>query len=378
MRPASDLPVRNRLRELRSRRGIPAAQLAQVAGISRQTIYAIEDGSYVPNTAIALQLARILDVRVEDIFVISESSAPKETTLKVDVLAETASEQLVAGCPVRLCQVGDRTLAVPVPPFASCLPEAEAVVEKVSSRSAVVRTLSETESPKQHVLIAGCDPALSFFNSALKGSDVEVITASCSSQKALRWLKEGHVHIAGSHIVDHATGEYNVPIVRRKFSDGGAHVVTFASWRQGLIVRLGNPKGIRSVADLARKDVKIVNRDPGSGSRGVLDRQLTAAGIRDADVLGYGQIVAGHLAAAYAVMSQAADCCIANESAARRFGLGFIPLTDERFDLTVARDSLLHRGVQVVLDALQRAGLRNRLAALAGYDVQYTGKVQLG
>ena len=113
-------------------------------------------------------------------------------------------------------------------------------------------------------------------------SGVEIVSAAASSRLALTWLSEGKVHIAGSHLEDAKTGEFNLPQIRKLFPDGDFRVVTFASWEEGLVVAAGNPKGIRKVEDLARKGVRFVNREPGSGSRALLDERLGQAGIAGA------------------------------------------------------------------------------------------------
>ena len=166
---------------------------------------------------------------------------------------------------------------------------------------------------------------------------METVLAPCASRQALEWLKEGKAHIAGSHWKDDRTGEYNLPLVRRLFPQGGVQVVTFAIWEEGLVVAHGNPKGIRGVQDLANKAVTIVNREEGAGSRQLLDKRLAEAGIEPRHVRGYNAIEHGHLPAALRVSTGQADCCVAARSAARVFGLDFLPLAVERYDLIFPR-----------------------------------------
>src|ERR1041385_6483882 len=120
-----------------------------------------------------------------------------------------------------------------------------------------------------------------------KVSGVEIVSAAASSKLALTWLGEGKVHIAGLHLEDPKTGEFNLPFIRKEFPDGDFSVVTFARWEEGLVVAAGNPKGLRKVEDLARKNVKFVNREPGSGSRAVLDKLLEKGGLDAEKVQGY-------------------------------------------------------------------------------------------
>jgi molybdate-binding protein len=205
----------------------------------------------------------------------------------------------------------------------------------------------------------------------LAGARIEMIAIPCSSRRALEWLKEGRVHAAGTH----ASGEYNVPIIKRLFRKGAVRAVTFASWEEGLVVRRGNPKAIRSLADLGRKNIAIVNRESGSGSRDLLDKGLRKAGITPRAVSGYGNLASGHLAAAHEIATGTADCCIASRSAARYYGLDFVPLNFERFDLVFAKAFLESPAARVVLDLLNRAELRKKLQAIAGYDTKHTGEI---
>src|SRR5262252_4906365 len=117
-----------------------------------------------------------------------------------------------------------------------------------------------------------------------KISGVEIVSAAASSKLALSWLKEGKVHIAGSHLEDPKTGEFNLPFIRKEFPDEDFNVVTFARWEEGLVVATDNPKGIRKIEDLARRNVRFVNREPGSGSRALLERLLSASGVESGRV----------------------------------------------------------------------------------------------
>jgi molybdate-binding protein len=228
----------------------------------------------------------------------------------------------------------------------------------------------------RQLVLAGCDPALGFVaHMAERSGGVEVVAAPAASQLALRWLHEGKVHIAGSHLEDPATGEFNLPYLRREFPGEDFAVVSFARWEEGFVVAPGNPKGIRKAEDLARRGVRLVNREQGSGSRALLDRLLGAAGVPVAKVSGYERLGYGHLAVAYLVLSGEADCCVATRSAAQTFRLDFIPLQSERYDFVLRRETLATPAAQAFLDVLQRAALRRKLEVLAGYDTAQTGAV---
>jgi putative molybdopterin biosynthesis protein len=368
------MDTRTELPRIRQQRGVSAAQLASQAGVSRQTIYAIEAGDYVPNTTLALQLARILEVRVEDLFHLEGEAAPLPKPISVELLGSAAARK---GQPVQLCQVGKRLIGVAAVPQ-PVLPMADGViVETRTPQRADVRVFPSDEDQHKRLLVAGCDPGISLLAQHLaKSEGIEMILAPCSSQQALEWLKEGAVHIAGTHLRD-ASGDYNLAAIHRLFPKGGVKVVTFAIWEQGLVFAAGNPKNIRGVEDLGRADVRLINREKGAGSRDLLDRELERAGIAARNVKGYDRIAHGHLPVALAVSQGEADVCVATRSAAQAFGLGFVPLATERYDLVIRRAFVQLPAVEALLDALNRATIRRKLELLAGYDTSHTGEVRV-
>ena len=282
------------------------------------------------------------------------------------------------GQPVQLCRVGKQTIGVSAAPPMWGFTMADGVVTGLSepaSHKAAVRVFQEQAPDEKRLLVAGCDPAISLLAQYLLRADgVEMVLAPCGSRQALEWLKEGKAHMAGSHWKDDRSGEYNLPLVKRLFPQGGVQVITFAVWEEGLVLARGNPKAIRGVEDLARKDVSIMNREEGAGSRQLLDKQLAAIGIGAQEVRGYSRTASGHLPAALAVSCGEVDCCIATRAAARAFGLDFLPLAVERYDLVVPRRFAELAAVQSVLDALNRSAMRRKLETLAGYDTSHTGE----
>jgi putative molybdopterin biosynthesis protein len=369
------MSIKNCLQTIRQQRGIAAAQLARDVGLSRQTIYAIEAGTFTPNTAVALRMARVLEVSVEDLFAIdAEASGEPSANIKAELLAAEGDEYST-GELVRIGRVGSRVVAVPAPHFPTFLSDADgAIVEQGKTRATIRGTVESTPEQKT-LVIAGCDPALSVLAGELKSAGTEVINVPCSSREALAWLKKGLVHVAGTHLRDHTTGEYNLPLVASLFGKQNVRVVTFAEWEQGLVVRRGNPKRIRSVADLGGEQITIVNREKGSGARDLLDRNLRTAGILPRSVKGYNRVAPSHLAAALAVANSQADCCVATVCVAKCLGLDFVALSAERFDFIVASSEIENANIRALFDSLNRAKLRRKLAMLAGYEVRHTGEV---
>lgn len=369
--------IENRLAHIRQKRGYSAAALAGKVGVSRQTIYAMEAESYIPNTLVALRLARVLEVPVEELFRLEDASPPPPSTEEVDVLP--GGQAVEPGLPVQLCRVDKRTMGVSPTPVAWYLPPADAVVVDTvekgpRQRKARVQIFQDAEQFGNRLLMAGCDPAMSVLARHLQKSEIELVLAHRNSSQALDLLQMGCVHIAGSHLRDEATGESNLPQVRKLFPRGTAVVITFAVWEEGIVVAKGNPKAVREIADFARKRVVLVNREPGSGSRSLVDSSLKRLGIPSSKVKGYDQVAHGHLPAAWQVRTGNADCCVATRAAARVFGLDFVPLVSERYDLVIRKQHLALPAVQLLLDTLNRTAFRRELEGLGGYDTSGAGK----
>lgn len=367
--------VENRLSQIRKSRGVAASDLARRVGVSRQTIYAIEAGTYVPNTEVALDLARELEVTVDDLFSLQPLSPRPADAVAAEVLSPTGP---VKGQPVRVCQVGSRWVGVPVSAAPCYMPEADGIIQRTgrANNRADVAVFAKDEAAQKRLVLAGCDPAANFLSSMVeKISGIEIVSASASSKLALTWLCQGKVHIAGSHLEDPKTGEFNLPFIRKEFPDEDFRVVTYARWEEGLVIAPGNPKSVRKIEDLARKNIRFVNREPGSGSRALLDRLLEKAGVNSHQVRGYDRVAYGHLAAACCVLSREADVCLATRAAAQAFGLHFIPLHSERYDLVMRKRTAALPAVTAFLDVLQRAALRRKLELLAGYDTSETGNL---
>jgi putative molybdopterin biosynthesis protein len=371
--------IENHLGTLRQKRGISAAQLARTVGVTRQTIYAMEAGSYVPNTAVALRLAQALEVKVEDLFTLPQAEPTGLRSEEVTLLP--GSEALNPGQPVQLCRVNKRLVASPPSPVPWYFPVSDAVVVSPPTSTKApkngrtdVQVFDAVDDFRNRILIAGCDPGISVLAHHLQAAGVELVLAHRNSSQSLTLLKEGCVHIAGTHLRDESSGESNLPEIGRMFAKNAVAVVTFAVWEEGIVTAAGNPKNIKAIEDLARRDVIIVNREKGAGSRALLDSNLKRLKIDSKNVRGYDRVAAGHLQAAWQVQSGQADSCIATRAAARVFGLGFVPLVSERYDLAIRRQYLDTPSIQTLLDTLNRSNYRRELESLGGYDTRATGQ----
>lgn len=187
-------------------------------------------------------------------------------------------------------------------------------------------------------------------------------------------LLHGEVGLAGAHMLDEESGEYNRPILRRLFVGQQLCVVTLAERLQGLLVAPGNPYNIRSLADLVRPNVRFVNRQPGSGTRTLLDYHLHRLNVPARAVNGYDSEAATHTAVADAITRGAADVGLGLAAAARAFGLDFIPLARERYDLVTLADLRRQPPLSWLLDSIGSAAFKSVIATLDGYDTAHTGE----
>src|SRR5581483_8244836 len=207
--------VKNRLAQIRKSRGVGASDLARRVHVSRQTIYAIEAGTFVPNTEVALHLARELEVTVDELFSLHTDEQPSPESLTAELLSASVPAK---GQPVRICQIGSRWVSVPVSATPYYMPEADGIVSKSHNHRADLVVFAKDEASQKRLVLAGCDPATGLLSRMVeKISGIEVVSAAASSKLALTWLKDGKVHIAGSHLEDSKTGEFNLPFIRKEF-----------------------------------------------------------------------------------------------------------------------------------------------------------------
>jgi putative molybdopterin biosynthesis protein len=378
--PASN--IQNRLRERRTAKGLSQGDVGRMAGITRQAVYAIENHQYLPTTAVALRLAGVLGCRVEDLFSLIS-------------IGEVLEGELITGHPatprtrVKIAHVGKRWLVRPVSELGGVLnftiPADGLIVGSTSSKKTGaldhvrIELLRDRRLIEEEIMVAGCDPAIFLAGDHLRRRQEKggVIGWTMGSGAAIEALNRGEVHVAGLHVVDAKSGESNLPYLRRHLKGRDHTVVTFAAWEQGMMVQRGNPKSVREVADLARKEITIVNREEGSGARLLLDRKLTEAGMKPAQVRGYGRLAGSHLEAARMVAERQAYAAIGVLSAARLFGLDFLPLQEERYDLVVPTPYLTSSpALSGFLDTLVSRAFRTEVQALGGYDTRDSGKVQ--
>jgi putative molybdopterin biosynthesis protein len=376
-----DSAVTNRLRDRRLGSGLSQRDLAQSAGLTRQALYAVESNRYLPNAAVALRLAQALGCRVEDLF----SLDPPSPVVEAEILDDPHGP---ADRRAKLWRVGERRLAAPLTALGEgssftqladglLLDAPRSRVRRTGSGRRSVRLLRDRERVEEQIVVAGCDPAIGLVIDHLRRrrEPADVVGWTRGSLTALLALKRGEIHVAGLHLVDPRTGQSNIPFLRRHLRARHLTVVTFASWEAGLMVRAGNPKAIRGVSDFVRPTVRLANREPGSGARLLLDQALAREGIPARRIKGYGTEAATHVEVARLVATGRADVGVGVLPIARLYGLHFLPVRTERYDLVVPSGLLRsHPTLARLFDALTSRELRAQVDALGGYDTRETGR----
>ncbi len=377
--PRHTSSLQNNLKQARTIAGLTQGELAGQVGISRQAYSSLESGQSTPSTEVAIRLAHRLGGQVESLFYL-----PEQLPVAIDAeLVSGASFDTSLNSPdqrARIFRVGQKLLARPLSGPENtrhAVVAAEGLIVPTPGAhggGGVVTVqpfdLDEVDSPTLAML--GCDPAVGLLETGLRAKGVALVTGEESSRQALLSLANGEAHVAGCHLLDDATGTYNSAWVRL-LVPFPCTLVTFASWQQGLIIAYGNPKQINGEADLGIPGVRLVNRQAGSGSRDLLDRALSNAGISTENIEGYDREEWGHLAVAAAVASGTADVGIGVKAAAVAMGMEFIPIEEERYDLVIPDHFLSETSVQVLLDLLRRPTLHRRVESLGGYDASQMG-----
>lgn len=253
-------------------------------------------------------------------------------------------------------------------------------VEKFYQARAQAFILQQTILPdlvreKCLVLLGSHDIALNLLAQNLaEHADLELLVLPVGSLDGLIALRQGLANLTGCHLLDIDSGEYNLPYVRHLFPERSMKLVTLAHREQGLMLAPGNPHHIHGIADLRRGDVSFINRNPGSGTRLWLDKQLSRLGIPGEQIHGYTQLAYTHTAVAQAVANGIADTALGLAAAAQQHNLEFIPLFQERFDLVIPAESLQETGPSRLMNALHGGEFRHMAEKLGGYDTHHTGE----
>ena len=354
-----------RVRALREQRGLSQLELAAAVHLTRQSLGAIETGRATPAVDVALRIARVLDASVEDLF---GTAQHRDNTLHA-----TAATANVRGR-LALARIAGRWVASELESEeASTSADALATRTRSGDRiaTAPLRTAAELN---QNLIVSGCATGLGLLADRLnsRAGAGRFVWLSRSSTAALEALGRGFTHVAGAHLVNAKSREPNVDEVRRILAGKPTQLITFARWEAGLLVAAGNPKRIRSIADLGRRGMRVVTREAGSGARALFEQELRRAGLPRALPYAAQFRARSHQDVARAIAIGAADGGVATRDVAIGHGLGFVPLAEERYDLALQPGALGDVRVQRLLDMLTSSAFRRELAAL-GYDMRPSG-----
>jgi molybdate-binding protein/DNA-binding XRE family transcriptional regulator len=361
-----------RVREARLAAGMSQQALAAQVGLSRQALSSLEAGRAIPGTDVALRLAQALQCQVEALFTQASGPARVKARLATDAAVMPKHRVLLSadggdrGEWVAWALEGRRS---------DGLQAADGVVTQARGSALEVELLGTPQAIRERLVVMGCAPALGLLAARLGAGPRRVAMSWVygTSGESLDALERGDVHLAGIHLRDAHSGRYNVPQVQRRFAARPMLIVNFASWEQGLVVAKGNPLRLRAVEDVLRPRVRLVRREPGAGANKLLEQLLKPAGAPERRPPAL--VAHGHLEVAQAIAHGAADVGVAIGSVALAWGLDFIPLSSERFDLVFPQAMATDPRVERLIDELSSPSFRRELDSLGGYETRESGHV---
>ncbi|MBQ5951851.1 MAG: molybdopterin biosynthesis protein [Lachnospiraceae bacterium] len=289
---------------------------------------------------------------------------------------------------VRMGYVGDRLMASPLSRGAGVvtsfmradgilrIPQGQEGCE--AGQEVSVRLLSSEEKLKNTLVVIGShDPLLDEVGNLLHTADPGLYMSSShvGSMGGIMAVKRGEAHAAGCHLLDTKTGVYNVSYLRRYFPDGGVRLVRCVGRVQGLMLSAGNPLGIEAFADIARPGLRYVNRQKGSGTRILADYLCEKNSLAPEQIYGYDREELTHTSVAAQIAGGSADAGMGIYSAARLYGLDFLPICVEEYDLLIPDSAFDTPLVQRLLDILKSEAFRGRLTQMGGYTLENPGEI---
>lgn len=287
---------------------------------------------------------------------------------------------------VVLGQVGEKLLAAPLPRGAgaiSSLSRADGItiirrgIQGLEAGSTISVRLYQPASVFAQTIfsIGSHDMSLDILALFLSQNSRRLVSANVGSQGGLIAIRRRETHLAGCHLLDMETGEYNFTAIKEYLPDVPVRLMVWAERQQGLIVAKGNPRGIKSLQDLARSELRFVNRQRGAGTRLLLDFHLKHLGFDPSQIRGYEHEEFTHLAVAAAIASGRADCGLGITAAANALELDFIPLFNERYDLVIPSAHFDSPLLSPLFDLIHDQAFKKALSQLPGYDFSRLGEM---
>jgi len=290
---------------------------------------------------------------------------------------------------VRMGQVGDKLIASPLgrgSGIISSFMKADGILEIPQGREGYeageevqVRLLRPAEELSRTLVAIGShDPLLDELSDMLHIADPGLFMSSShvGSMGGIMAVRRGETHIAGCHLLDETDGSYNTAFIKKYFPKGGVRLVECVGRSQGLMLAKGNPRNIRSVADLAQSGISYVNRQKGSGTRILIDYLCKQEGLDTSAIYGYDREEFTHTSVAAQIASGTADAGMGIYSAARLYDLDFLPICMEQYDLLIPDYAWDSPVVQKLLEVLKSDEFRSRLEAMGGYELDAPGEVR--
>ncbi len=291
---------------------------------------------------------------------------------------------------VKLGRVQDRVVATP-------LPRGAGSITSFTEADGIIRIPNESEGlhPGQEVdaelltfnrtidntivAVGSHDNTLDILADALRtrGGHLSLSSSHVGSMGGLMAMKKGMCHIAGTHLLDTETGEYNISYINKHLMGMPVRLVHLVMREQGLMVAKGNPKGIQGVEDLAREGIRFINRQAGSGTRVLMDHYLKKLNLDPTRIVGYDNDEFTHMAVAAAIQNQVADTGMGIYAAAKALDLEFVPVITEQYDLIIPADRFESDKISILLETIQSDAFKERVLNLGGYHVDRTGEVLL-
>lgn len=318
-------------------------------------------------------------------------TAPEVRTISVKpsrhIPSKLGTEEFIR---VNIGKVGDRLIATPLPRSAgsvTTLTRAEGIIRIPAVSEGVTEDenidaellVDDDELKNTIVVIGSHDITIDILADEIRwgGKNIRISSGNVGSLGGLMAIRKGICHIAGSHLLDTETGQYNVSYIKRYLKGIKVSLFHLAMREQGLVIQKDNPKGLKGILDLTRDDILFANRQPGSGTRILLDYNLARSGISPGDIRGYENEEFTHMSVAVDVLSGAADCGMAIYAAAKALDLDFIPMDREQYDLVIPSAFIDDPNIQAVLDAIRSRSFRDRVSALGGYDPSRSGELAM-
>jgi putative molybdopterin biosynthesis protein len=238
-----------------------------------------------------------------------------------------------------------------------------------------LRPLAQIE--RTLLAVGSHDVALDLVAGRLAASEIELVSAHVGSIAGLVALRERACHLAGTHVLDPATGIYNDAAVRRYGPAVPVALIRLAEREQGFLAAHGNPLGLQTLADIARTGARYVNRQRDAGTRILFDSLLAAAGIASDAIVGYERLEFSHLAVGQLVANGSADAGLAIRAAAHAFGLDFVSIAWEPYELALPAAALDEPRIRLLVETLRDSAFRAEVEALGGYDAANAGSVRI-